>query len=261
VTKRIDINCDMGERPDALLDGTEERLMQYVTSANIACGGHAGDVASMEKTLQLARRYNVGIGAHPGYPDRANFGRREMQLSADEIASTVYEQIRTLADLARRNMCEIVHVKPHGALYTKASHDASVADAIAHGVARLSKDLILVGFAGSLMIDVWQNLGFRAVGEAFADRVYEPDGSLRSREFDDALTTDPAKAARQALTIANEGIVIAHDGTKVKVNARTICIHGDTPGAVAISRAVRAEYGRAGVEVTQISSFLEESLS
>jgi len=259
MTKRMDLNCDMSERPDALLDGTEEQLMQYVTSANIACGGHAGDVASMEKTLRLAHRYNVGIGAHPGYPDRANFGRHEMHLSADAIASTVYEQIRVLAEIARRNMCEIVHVKPHGALYTKASYDASVADAIAHGVARLSKDLILVGFAGSLMIDVWQDLGFRAVGEAFADRVYEPDGTLRSRKFDDALTTDPAKAARQALNIVNKGIVIAHDGTDVKVNARTICIHGDTPGAVAISRAVRAEYERAGIEVTQISSFFNKS--
>lgn len=259
MTKRMDINCDMGERPEALIDGTEEQLMQCVTSANIACGGHAGDADSMEKTLRLARQYNVGIGAHPGYPDRANFGRLEMRLSVDEIASTVYEQIMVLVEIAHRNMCEIVHVKPHGALYTKASHDRSVADAIARGVARLSKDLILVGFAGSLMIDVWQNLGFKAVGEAFADRVYEPDGTLRSRKYHDALTTDPPKGARQALDIVNKGIVVAHDGTKIKVNARTICIHGDTPGAVAISRAVRREYARAGVEVTQISSFFDKN--
>ena len=252
MTKRIDINCDMGERPDALLDGTEEQLMQCVTSTNIACGGHAGDTDSMEKTLRLAHRYNVGIGAHPGYPDRANFGRHEMQLGANEIAAMVYEQIRGLAELAVRNKCEIVHVKPHGALYTKASHDASVADSIARGVARLSKDLVLVGFAGSLMIDVWQDLGFRAIGEAFADRVYEADGTLRSRKLHDALTTDPQKAARQALNIVNEGIVIAHDGTKVKVNARTICIHGDTPGALAICKAVKAEYERAGIEVRGI---------
>ncbi len=249
----------MGERPEALIDGTEERLMQCVTSANIACGGHAGDVMSMETTIQLAHRFNVGVGAHPGYPDRVNFGRQEMQLSADEIETTVFEQIRSLNEIARRNMCEIIHVKPHGALYTKASRDASVAEAIARGVARLSKDLILIGFAGSLMIDVWKSLGFKTVGEGFADRVYEPDGTLRSRKHNDALMTDPAKAARQALNIVNRGIVIAHDGTEVKVDAGTICIHSDTPGAAAISGAVRAEFERAGIEMTRISSYFNKS--
>ncbi|MEK6566127.1 MAG: LamB/YcsF family protein, partial [Bacteroidota bacterium] len=173
----------MGERPTALEDGTEEELMRWITSANVACGGHAGNKETMEQTIRLAVKHGVGVGAHPGFPDPANFGRLEMSLSPDEIRSTVYEQVRALALVAKKVKADLVHVKPHGALYTVAAKSASVASAISDGVALWSRDLILVGLAHSMMLVVWTNQGFRVAGEAFADRAYEPDGSLRSRKF------------------------------------------------------------------------------
>ena len=220
----IDLNCDMGELEDA---AHEAALMQYVTSANIACGGHAGDEATMERTTRLAMERGVRIGAHPGYPDRANFGRLELSMPAEEIARSVRDQIERLEAVVRRMGAEIVHVKPHGALYNVAVHNAEVAQAIADGVLRWNPKTVLFGLAGSPMLDVWRDMGMTVVGEAFADRRYEPDGTLRSRKFPDALITDPKAAAAQALRLAREG------------NARTVCVHGDTPGAVEILKACR----------------------
>ena len=220
----IDLNCDMGELEDA---AHEAALMQYITSANIACGGHAGDEATMERTVRLALERNVHIGAHPGYPDRANFGRVEMPMAPADIASTVREQIERLAVVVHRLGGAIVHVKPHGALYNVAVRNAEVARAIGAGVAQWSAEVPIFGLAGSPMLDVWSSMGLKAVGEGFADRRYEPDGTLRSRKFPDALITDPAEAAAQALRLARGGV------------AQTICVHGDTPGAVAILKACR----------------------
>ena len=220
----IDLNCDMGELEDA---AHEAALMQYITSANIACGGHAGDEATMERTTRLAMERGVRIGAHPGYPDRANFGRLEIPMAAEEIARTVWEQIDRLDSVVRRLGGEIVHVKPHGALYNVAVRNAEVARAIAEGVARWNPKTVLFGLAASPMLDVWREMGMTVAGEAFADRRYEPDGTLRSRKFADALITDPRAAAAQALRLAREG------------NARTVCVHGDTPGSVEILKACR----------------------
>lgn len=215
----------MGELADAAL---EESLMAHITSANVACGGHAGDAETMRRTVEMARRYGVAVGAHPGYPDRANFGRLEMELSAEQIAQTVCEQIAALARIAG----ELTHVKPHGALYNIAAKDRAVAMAIGEGAARYGKDLVLVGLAGSKMLDVWREMGFRVAAEGFADRRYEADGSLRSRRFQDALITDPAEAAAQAQRLIAEGGV------------QTICVHSDTPGSVqilaAVAKAVRS---------------------
>src|ERR1022692_3959221 len=196
--KKIDLNCDMGELPDASI---EEALMAHITSANVACGGHAGDAASMRRTVEMARRHGVAVGAHPGYPDRANFGRVEMALSAEQIAQTVCQQIGALAAIAG----DLAHVKPHGALYNVAAKNPDVARAIGDGAARFGKELMLVGLAGSVMLDVWREIGFRVAAEGFADRRYEPDGSLRSRKFADALITEPDDAAAQALRLASEG--------------------------------------------------------
>lgn len=215
----IDLNCDMGELPDAAL---EEALMRHITSANVACGAHAGDAATMRRTVDLARRHAVAVGAHPGYPDRANFGRVELPLSAEQIAQTVHDQIAALAAIAGR----LTHVKPHGALYNVAARNSGVARAIAEGVARLDGHLVLVGLAGSIMLDVWRDMGFPVAAEGFADRRYEPDGSLRPRKFPDALITEPADAAAQALRLATEGRV------------QTICCHSDTPGSIRIVPAV-----------------------
>jgi len=220
----IDLNCDMGELEDS---AHEAALMEHVTSANIACGGHAGDEATMERTARLALERNVHIGAHPGYPDRNNFGRVEMPMSAEEIERTVCEQIERLDAVVRRLGGVIVHVKPHGALYNVAVHNAEVAKAIGNGVARWNRAIPVFGLAGSPMLDVWRGMGLKVAGEGFADRRYEPDGTLRSRKLPGALITDPREAAAQAVRLARGG------------TAQTICVHGDTPGAVSILKACR----------------------
>ena len=235
---RIDLNSDMGELPEASADGTQEALLRSITSANVACGGHAGDERTMRTTIEQAMRAGVAVGAHPGYPDRENFGRLELKISPADIANSIYEQVRALAEVAAKCGTKLVHVKPHGALYNQAVKNRELAEAIAKGVAKFSKSLVLMGLAESPMLDVFREAGFAVAAEAFADRLYEPDGTLRSRKFDDALIRDPAEAAKQAVSIAQRGIVIAHDGTEVKLAAQTICIHGDTPGSVQIAAAV-----------------------
>ena len=220
----IDLNCDMGELEDA---AHEAALMAFITSANIACGAHAGDDQTMDRTARLAIERGVRIGAHPGYPDRENFGRLEIAMSPDAIAETVYEQIARLDEIVRRPGGAIVHVKPHGALYNVAVRNAEVASAIARGAARWNPATTLFGLADSPMLDVWRGMGMTVAGEAFADRRYQSDGTLRPRKFPDALITDPQAAAAQALRFAREGL------------AQTICVHGDTPGSVDILRACR----------------------
>ncbi|HEY2019062.1 MAG TPA: 5-oxoprolinase subunit PxpA [Bryobacteraceae bacterium] len=220
----IDLNCDMGELEDA---EHEAALMQYITSANIACGGHAGDEATMERTTRLALERGVHIGAHPGYPDRANFGRIEIAMTPAEIAQTIREQIERLEAVVHRLGGEIVHVKPHGAIYNVAVRNTEVARAIGEGVAQWNPRIPIFGLAASPMLEVWREMGLTAMGEAFADRRYEPDGTLRSRKFADALITDTGAAAAQAVRLARTG------------NAQTICVHGDTPGSVEILKACR----------------------
>jgi len=217
----MDLNSDMGELADASI---EAALMRHITSANVACGGHAGDADSMRRTVELARRNGVAVGAHPSYPDRANFGRVELAMSGEQIAEAVHQQILTLAAITG----VLTHVKPHGALYNVAAKQAEVARAIGEGVARFGQDVVLVGLAGSVMLEVWRGMGFRTAAEGFADRRYEPDGSLRPRRFADALITDPAEAAAQAMRLARAGRV------------QTICVHSDTPGAAGIAAAVAA---------------------
>src|SRR5438046_7333938 len=202
IPMRIDLNCDMGELDDAQ---HEAALMQYITSANIACGGHAGDEHTMERTARLALDRGVRIGAHPGYPDRANFGRMEIAMTGEEIELMVYRQIVRLDAVVQGLGGRMIHVKPHGALYNVAVRNADVARAIAKGAARWDPSAILFGLAGSAMLEVWREVGMTVAGEAFADRRYEPDGTLRSRKLADALITDARDAAAQALRFALEG--------------------------------------------------------
>lgn len=245
--KFIDLNCDMGEMPEAVADGTQEALMAFLSSVNVACGGHAGDESTMRTTVEQALRKKLSIGAHPGYPDRANFGRLELDLPPDAIEESVFEQVSRLGEIAEKCGARVSHVKAHGALYNQGARDAAVAAAIANGVARWRRDVILVGLAGSPMLDVFRGAGFCAAAETFADRRYDPQGSLRSRKFADALILDPVEAAAQALRIAEDGSVIASDGSEIRVEAETICIHGDTPGAVKIAAAVAQHLHNAGV--------------
>jgi UPF0271 protein len=250
---KIDLNCDMGELPEAIADGTQEALMPSITSVNVACGEHAGDKQMMKMTVEQALRWKLAIGAHPGYPDRANFGRLELKLPAEEIAASVFDQVRGLAEIASACGARLAHVKPHGALYNQAVRDRELAEAIAEGVARWSRDVVLVGLAGSQMLDVFRKAGFATAAEAFADRYYEPDGTLRSRKFEDALIRDPAEAGRQALNIVERRAVIACDGSEVAVDAQTLCIHGDTPGAPEIAAAVARTLREAGVALGTLS--------
>ena len=214
----------MGELEDS---AHEAALMQFITSANIACGAHAGDEAVMERTARLALERGVRIGAHPGYPDRANFGRIEMPMSETEIEKTVRSQIERLEAVVHRLGGEIVHVKPHGALYNVAVNNESVARAIGRGIQQWNPATVVFGLAGSRMLGWWAEMGLETAAEGFADRRYEPDGTLRSRKFPDALITDAATAAAQAVRLAQDGV------------AQTICVHGDTPGSVRILEACR----------------------
>lgn len=218
----IHINADIGEIPEHIADGTQEALLQYLTAVNIACAGHAGTPETMRLSIAQARKYNLQIGAHPGYPDPANFGRLALEMPLEAVVQTVFEQISTLA----RFTSEIRHVKPHGALYNQAVNNAALARAIAQGAARFSKQITLVGLANSLMLEIFKDEGFEIAAEAFADRRYTADGTLVPRAQPNALITNPAEAAVQARQFARSGTI------------QTICIHGDTPGAAAIAHAV-----------------------
>jgi UPF0271 protein len=248
--KTIDLNCDMGEIRELIDDGTQERLIESLTSVNVACGGHAGDESMMRATIEQALHRNVAVGAHPGYPDRANFGRIELSLGREAIAESVYEQVCALDKVAAECDARVAHVKPHGALYNQAAANAEIALAIANGVARWRRDVVLVGLAGSQMLEVFREAGFVVAAEAFVDRRYEPNGTLRSRKFPDALIEDPAEAAEQALRIVELGSVLACDGTEVPVNAETLCVHGDSPGAVGIASTVAKALRRAGIALS-----------
>jgi len=252
--KSIDLNCDMGEIPAAIADGTQEALMAFLSSVNIACGAHAGGRVTMRTTIEQALRRKLAIGAHPGYADRVNFGRLELDLSQEAIAESVFEQVSTLAEIAEKCGARISHVKAHGALYNQAARYAAIAAAIANGVARWRRDVVLVGLAGSAMLDVFRGAGFPVAAEAFADRRYDPQGSLRSRKFADALIFDPAEAAAQALSIAKNARVTTSDGSEIRVEAQTICIHGDTPGAVKIAAAVAQQLRDAGIPPRPLAS-------
>ncbi len=246
---RIDLNADVGESFGAWSLGEDEALASFVTSFNVAAGMHAGDPLVIERTVAIAARHGVAVGAHPGYPDLAGFGRRELDLSLAEIEATVLYQVGAVAGFARSAGVELRHVKAHGALYNRAARDRAAADGIARAVRRFSSELVLVGLAGSELLAAGRDAGLTVAAEAFADRAYEADGGLRSRRLDGAVLDDPAAAAAQAVAIVREGAVRAHDGAMLEVRADTLCVHGDLPGAAARAAAIRAALEAAGVSV------------
>jgi UPF0271 protein len=250
---KIDLNCDMGESFGRYTLGNDAALMPHITSANIACGLHASDPLVMDRTVKLAREHGVAIGAHPGLPDLQGFGRRPMQLSPEEAEAFVLYQLGALAGFAQAAGTELVHVKPHGALYNQAAQDRPLAEAIVRGVARFSRGLIVVGLANSQLIKAGQAAGLAVAREAFADRAYEADGSLRSRRLPGAVLHEPAQAAEQAVRIACEGLVVTWDGEHVPVQAETLCVHGDTPTALTIVQAIRQALAEAGVDVAPLA--------
>ena len=253
---KVDLNCDLGESFGRYRIGADEALMQYITSANIACGYHAGDPLVMDRTVRLAVEHGVGIGAHPGFPDLVGFGRRAMQLSSEEIENCILYQVGALAGFARPAGVELAHVKPHGALYNMAAKDVELARAIVRGIARFSEELIMVCLAGSAMVEAAEEAGLRVAREGFADRAYNPDGTLRSRKLPGALIEDSEVAAERAIRMVRDGVVVAHTSEEIPLRVDTICVHGDTPAAVEMAETIRAELEAAGIEVVQMGSFL-----
>lgn len=251
---RIDLNADVGESYGAWTMGHDELLLPLVTSANVACGAHAGDPLVMDRTVALCARLGVAAGAHPGYPDRDGFGRRDLEMTTDELEASILAQVGALWAIARARGVELVHVKPHGALYNAAARDPALAETIARAVRRFSADLVFVGLAESVGLEAASAVGLRVAAEVFADRVYEQDGSLRSRRLPGAVLDDPAAAAAQAVSLVVDGRVRAADGSWVAVQADTICLHGDTPNVVAFAAAVRAALEAAGVEIRSLGA-------
>ena len=244
----IDLNADVGE--GCASDGN---LVPLVTSVNIACGAHAGDRDTMRRAVELALRSGAAIGAHPGFADRENFGRRELSISPAAAAGLVVGQARMLIEVASELGAKVGHVKLHGALYNMAARDRVLAEAVASALSEESRSsgspLILVALAGSILASVGRELGLKVVGEAFADRSYRRDGTLTPRSEPGAVIGDADAAARQALRIAGERSVAAADGAEVRVDAGTICLHSDSPSAVDFARRIRRELAAAGIDV------------
>ena len=252
VRSRIDLNADVGESLGPWPMGEDERLIPLVSSVNIACGFHAGDPSTIQRTVGLAVAAGAAIGAHPGYPDLVGFGRREMEMAAEDLEAAIVYQVGAVAAFARAAGTELRHVKAHGALYNRAARDVGVAESVVRAVRRCGSDLILVSLAGSALLDAGRAAGLAVAAEGFPDRAYEADGSLRSRRLSGAVLTDSAAVAERAVTMARDGTVLAVDGSTVRVALDTLCLHGDTPGAAEHAAAVRAALEAAGIGIASL---------
>src|SRR3954465_15322049 len=251
---RVDLNADVGESFGAYTIGVDRALMRFITSANIAAGFHAGDPPVLRETIRLALLHGVAIGAHPGFPDLAGFGRRELKVSPQEAEDFVLYQIVAVAGVAAAEGGRLRHVKPHGALFNMAARDAGLAGAVARATAAVDPQLILFGPPGSELAAAGRAAGLRVAAEAFADRGYEADGRLVSRRLPGALIEDADTVVARAIRIVTDGTVVAVDGTVIPLDVDTICIHGDTPGAERLAAAVRAGLDAAGVTVQAVGA-------
>ena len=251
--RRVDLNCDMGEALGVYRLGFDERIMPHISSANIACGFHAGDPVCMRRTVRLAEEAGMAIGAHPGLPDLMGFGRREMMVSADEARDYVTYQIGALQAFSRAK--KLQHVKVHGALYNMGARNEGLAGAVAEAVREVDPELILVGMAGSAWIKVGRELGLRVACEGFADRSLNPDGTLVPRSQPGAIIADVEEVIARVLRIVTEGKVLAINGEEIDMAADTICLHSDTPGAGNLAQALRQRLEAAGVLVVPMGTF------
>ena len=240
----VDLNADVGEGC-----GQDAALMPLISSANIACGFHAGDVESMREAVALALKHGVAIGAHPSFPDREEFGRRDMQLAAGDLHQCIVAQIDALAAVARAAGTRVRHVKPHGALYNMAARDKALAETVVAAIRSVDPALMIFGLAGSALVQLAERLGMEAVSEAFADRAYAPDGRLLPRTQPGRVLHDEAAVAARAVEMVRDGSVIAVDGSRVAIRADTICLHGDTPGADVMARRIRDAFAAVGIRV------------
>ncbi len=250
---QIDLNCDCGESYGRWELGDDAAMFRYVSSANVACGAHAGDPDVMRQTVRQAKAAGVSVGAHPGFPDLLGFGRRVVQMSPDEVFNSVLAQIGALYAIAKVEGVALAHVKAHGALYNYAAVNPSIAQAIADATAAFDKRLIFVALAGSPLVTAGQKAGLHVAQEAFADRAYEADGSLRNRKLAGAMIEDNALALAQVIRMVKEGHTLSHDGQRVAIQADTICLHGDTPGAAARAQFLRNGLEQAGIAIKVLS--------
>jgi UPF0271 protein len=256
---RIDLNSDVGEGFGAYKLGLDHEVIPSITSSNIACGWHAGDPLIMRRTLSLSKEHGVAAGAHPGFPDLLGFGRRNLDATLEEIEDYVAYQVGALAGMAACQGIRLQHVKPHGALYNMAAKDPRIWESFAKVLSRMDSELILVVLAGANREElegIGRRHGIRIAFEFFADRAYNPDGSLVSRREPGAVIHDPQAASERALTMVKEGKVVSRDGLEMSLAADTICVHGDNPSAVALTRSLRETLERAGVQVAPMGTFL-----
>ena len=251
---RIDLNCDLGESYGIYHLGQDEDVMGSITSANVACGFHGGDPMVIRRTIRLAREANVAVGAHPSFADLLGFGRREMHVPADEVEDLVLFQIAAVAGVAKAEGVGLQHVKAHGALNNMASREPALARAIARAVAAFDRSLALIALAGSCVMEAGRAEGLRVVSEVYADRAYEPDGSLVSRRKPGSVIHEPDDVVRRVVRMATDGTVAASDGSTLRLDAESVCVHGDTPGAAELTRRIREELERAGVRVMALGS-------
>jgi 5-oxoprolinase (ATP-hydrolysing) subunit A len=253
----VDLNCDMGESFGAYKMGRDEEILDYVTSANIACGFHAGDPTTMRKTVRLALEKNVGIGAHPGFQDLAGFGRRNIDITPQEAYDIVVYQIGALYAFVKSEGGKLQHVKPHGALYNIAAKNAPIAEAIAEAVYKVDPELILLGLAGGELVKAGKKIGLKTASEVFSDRTYQEDGSLTSRREENALIKNHDVACRQVILMVKEGKVASLQGKDVSIQADTICIHGDGEHALDFAKYIRESLKEAEITVTKLGDFLK----
>ncbi|MCM3127817.1 LamB/YcsF family protein [Paenibacillus provencensis] len=253
---QIDLNCDLGEGYGAYPSTSDAQMMKYISSANIACGYHAGDPGKMREAVQLALAHGVAIGAHPSLPDLIGFGRREMAVTPQEVFDMTLYQIGALIAIAKAEGAELSHVKPHGALYNMAAEREPIARAIAEAVYRVDSRLILFGLAGSHSIHTAEEVGIRTASEVFADRTYEAGGTLTPRHIKGAVIHDSSACVRQALRMIQSGEVISREGTPIKIKADTLCIHGDTPEAIEHALQLREAFKQQGIEVRRAGEWV-----
>ncbi len=251
---RVDLNADIGESLENDRARDLDGLLEYITSGSIACGFHAGDPSLMRRTVRAAARAGVAIGAHPGFADRANFGRLEMNVEPQEIADLVLYQIGALHAVAKAEGQSLQHVKPHGALYNMSARRPDIAEAIAAAVASFDRTLVVMCLPGSELLAAASRLGLRVAAEGFADRSYEADGTLTSRQFDGAVISEPGLAAERAVRMVKQRSIVARDGSSLSLEVDTICVHGDTPGALAIAAAIRHGLNQSGIAVRSLGS-------
>lgn len=253
---RVDLNADLGESFGTYTIGMDEQVLQHITSANVACGWHAGDAMVMQKTVKAAKACGVAVGAHPGFPDLMGFGRRNMNVSPAEAKAYIQYQVGALMAFTKAEGLSLQHVKPHGAFYNMSAVNMDLALAICEGIAQVDENLILMGLSGSCHIEAAKQVGIRAAGEVFADRGYQANGTLVPRGKPGAMVTDENEAVERVIRMVKEGVVVAVDGTVVPVQADSVCLHGDNPHAVEFAAKLRKALIAEGVEVVDLNVVL-----